>query len=241
LNLNSLRPYVIDMGMFQAKLVRFLKRRIFPLQTAFWEYSGRISTAADYLKNHMSAGDQVLDVGGSPGNNLLRSWGIQNVTVLDLNPKADIVASAENIPAPDGNYAFVTCLDTMEHIPQELRSKVVSELVRVASKAVILIAPQDTEENRRAEELVLRYVQDPFLLEHKSFGLMNIQEIESNLAEMRTAGVVKDFTKREIDNLLTWTCLMTEDCVNSSKIYREAQFLENGFFARRAVYTITKN
>jgi hypothetical protein len=228
------------MGMFQAKLVRFLKRRIFPLQTAFWEYSGRISTAADYLKNHMSAGDQVLDVGGSPGNNLLRSWGIQNVTVLDLNPKADIVASAENIPAPDGNYAFVTCLDTMEHIPQELRSKVVSELVRVASKAVILIAPQDTEENRRAEELVLNYNDDLFLKEHRQYGLMDTNKVERQLDKMQASGLIKQYTKKELDNLLTWTCLMTEDCVNSSKIYQDAQFLENGFFARRAGYFVSK-
>lgn len=100
---------------------------------------------------------RVLDVGGATGNNLLKEFGIDDVVTLDLNRDADVVASADRIPLVDKSFDIVTCIDTLEHIPKESRVQAVKEMLRVASKAVLLVAPMNSENNRRAEELVLRY------------------------------------------------------------------------------------
>ena len=223
-----------------AKGLRFIKRRVFPLKTNFWEYSGRIEFATQFLRKEASPQSKILDVGGAPGDNLLKKQGIQNVTVLDLNPKSDIVGTASSIPLQDSSVDFVTCLDTFEHIPTQDRAKSLNELIRVAKKAVVLVAPQNTDANLRAEALVLKYVDDPFLHEHKQFGLLDTEDVEAQLQDLQNRNIIKSFQKSQIDNLLLWVCLMTEDHVNSSAIYQEARFLEDAFYPRRAAYIIWK-
>jgi hypothetical protein len=44
----------------------------------------------------------------------------------------------------------------MEHVPQSIRMKVLREFIGVAGHAFIIIASQDTAENKQAEEMVLK-------------------------------------------------------------------------------------
>lgn len=222
------------------RLLRAFKRLVFPQKTHYWEYYGRMKLVSDFLKIEGAAESTVLDVGGAPGDNLLRQFGISTVTILDVNRKADIVASADQIPLPDQSFDYVTCIDTMEHIRQELRPQVIEELVRVARLGIIIVAPQDTEHNRRAEDLVLQYVDDCFLREHRAFGLWNARATEEQLQKLKTGNKIARYERREIDDLLTWTVLMTMDHANSSEIYAKASFLENQFFGRRVAFLIWK-
>ena len=84
-----------------------------------------------------------------------------------MPPALDIGASAENIPCPDKEFDLVTSIDMMKHIPQSIRMKVLREFIGVARHAVIIIAPQDTAENKQVEEMVLKYENNRFLIEHR--------------------------------------------------------------------------
>ena len=183
---------------------------------------------------------KILDVGGATGDNLLSKFGIPNVTTLDLAPHANIVASADNIPAEDNSYDIVTCIDTLEHIPPEKRERVIYELMRVAAKAVFVAAPLNSPENNKAEQLVLKYVENDFLKEHQKYGLVNFGKITSILHKAKSNGLILSFECREIDDLLNWVIMMTSGHVNESSIYQEAYFLENKFHPRRNVISIYK-
>jgi hypothetical protein len=222
------------------KVVRALKARVLPRRTHYWEYRGRMEVVSGFLRSEAAPGSTVLDVGGAPGDNLLRRFGVGEVTTLDLDPGADIVASADAIPRPDESFDYVTCIDTMEHVPAERRSAVLRELIRVARRAVVVVAPHDTPENREAERIVLGYVRAPFLVEHAQHGLWNVGAAEQDLAELRDAGRIARFERRELDDLLLWACLMTEDYADSSEVYERLRHLDHRFHPRRAALLVWK-
>jgi len=205
-----------------------------------WEYYNRLHIISSAIKKLNIPSAKILDVGGATGDNLLSKFGISNVTTLDLAPNADIVASADNMPAADNSYDIVTCIDTLEHIPPEKRERVIHELIRVAGKAVFAAAPVNSPENNKAEQLVLKYIKNHFLTEHQKYGLVDFQKIISILHKEKTGGIITSFESSEIDDLLNWVIMMTSGHVNESAIYQEAYFLENKFHPRRTVISIYK-
>ncbi len=206
-----------------------------------WEYYNRLRFVSERIKQLPISHPKVLDVGGATGNNLLTKFGISDVTTLDIDPGAEIVASADNIPLQDNSYDVVTCIDTIEHIPKEIREQVVREIVRVASKAVFLVAPVNSEENNLAEQLVSKYIQSRFIEEHRTYGSVDFDEIESVLRGLQRDGRIKGFEKIALDDLLNWVIMMTHGYVADSKIYREAYFLENRFCPKRIGLSISIN
>jgi hypothetical protein len=198
-----------------------------------WEYFGRINWTAEQIKRAGLSDGPILDVGGAPGHNLLQKWGLPNVTTLDVDPKADLVASADDIPLDTGAFPTVTCIDTLEHIPRTRRLDVVREMVRVADRLVVIVAPVDSPENNRAERLVLEYNDNHRLREHQAEGLVDFGPIESVLDDLAGRGRVMGWDRAELDHLLTWVMLMTRGRADESAVYQQAYFLENGFFPRR--------
>ena len=138
----------------------------------------------------------------------------------------------------DDAYDIVTCIDMLEHVPRKIRRKIIGEIVRVASKAVFLVAPVDSEENYRAEQLVLKYTKNQFIKEHQSYGLVNFEEIESVLRDHQRNKKIKYYQRNEIDDLLNWVTMMIQNRVSKYKIYKEAYFLENQFCPRRIALSI---
>jgi len=198
-----------------------------------WEYYGRMKYASDLIKALDLADQTVLDVGGVPGENLLLRFGVRGVTTLDISKGADIVATAEFLPLKDNSFDVVTCIDTLEHIPQQFREKTLDEMIRVAVIAVIVVAPQDTVENNLAEQVVLNHCNVGFLDEHKALGLVNFERLEKKLDQYRADGLIKDYARYEMDDLLNWINMMTRDVKNGSAVYLEAYTLENRFCPRR--------
>jgi hypothetical protein len=181
----------------------------------------------------------VLDVGGATGDNLLGEFGVSNVTTLDTDPRADIVCSADDMHLEDDSYDVVTCIDTLEHIPKDARKQVIREIIRVASRAVFLVAPVDSEENNRAEQIVLKYTRNRFIADHRVHGLVDFLEIESVLSVMQNEGTIRSFEKTLLDDLLNWVTMMTRrNIFHFKKIYQEAHFLENRFCPRRIALSI---
>lgn len=205
-----------------------------------WEHHNRICFVSERIKKLQISNPRVLDVGGATGNNLLIKFGINHVVTLDIDPGADITASADNIPLEDNSYDIVTCIDTVEHIPKDVRKQVVREIVRVASKAVFLVAPKESEENILAEQLVLKYIKTQFIEQHQIHGLVDFDEIESLLKSMQEDGIIKSYEKTPLDDLLNWVTMMTRGYVDNTRIYQEAYFLENGFFPKRIGLSIYK-
>lgn len=94
---------------------------------------------------------RVLDVGsGWHGLGWYRS-GLVVQTDLDFAgepprgaPVADVryvCASADRLPFKDGAFDFVVSLDLIEHLPADLRGVAVQELIRVASRGVLVGFP----------------------------------------------------------------------------------------------------
>lgn len=205
-----------------------------------WEYYNRLYFISYAIKKLNINGAKTLDVGGATGNNLLSKFGISNVTTLDLAPNADIVASADNIPAEDNSYDIVTCIDTLEHIPAEKRGRVIREIIRVASKAAFVAAPVNSPANNKAEQLVLKHIQNNFIKDHQKHGLVDFRQILSILDKEKTSGHISSFECCEIDDLLNWVIMMTSGHINANSIYQEAYFLENKFNPRRNVISVYK-
>ena len=111
----------------------------------------------------------------------------------------------------------------------------------MAREAVFLVAPFNSEENNRAEEIVLKYVKDPFLFEHRRYGLVRFDEIDACLDRSTKKGRVQSVEKVYLDDLLTWVMTMAKDHVDESILYQEAFFLENRFCPRRIAVSISLN
>lgn len=207
-------------------------------QEFYWEYYNRILSAVQKLKALNLDGANILDVGGATGDNLLKKFGLKKVATLDIGEGADIRASADKIPSKDNSFEVVTCIDTLEHTPSDLREKVINELVRVASQAVIIISPINSKENVKAEKIVLKYIQEDFLEEHKKYGLVNFKDIVEYLKKSKHKNKIEKIYQEDIDNLLTWVIMMTHGYVNISQLYKEVHFLENKFFPRRRMLSV---
>ena len=206
----------------------------------YWEYYNRQIFVSEGIKKFGLERARVLDVGGATGNNLLKRFGIKNVTTLDIEKKADIVASAADMPLDDASYDVVTCIDTMEHIPANDRDKVVRELVRVAARMTFLVAPILSPENNEAESLVLKYRDCSFVKDHQVHGLVDAHRIRSLLGELVEQGTVDRFEEVALDDLHSWVLLMTRGFASELTLYKEAYFLENKFFPKRFGFVIYK-
>ena|GEM_PF-1070842 len=119
----------------------------------------------------------LLDVGcGSPGlASLLTDVSIVGVdleapTALMPNVKFQL-GSILALPFPDRAFPVVACIDVLEHLPEEDRSRAVCELVRVASKAVLIACPhgktaQESDETFRRVSIKYRRPLPSWVIEH---------------------------------------------------------------------------
>lgn len=94
---------------------------------------------------------QILDIGCGAGNMAHHLAHYGHVTGMDFNPRPLVVAqerglgivnaSGSEIPFPDASFDLVACLDTIEHIPDEIA--VLSEVKRVLKPGgkVIITVP----------------------------------------------------------------------------------------------------
>lgn len=139
------------------------------------------------------SGEGLLDVGGYPGH-LAAFLPERRVTFCDLiegriDHSPYVRGSAAALPFPDNAFPVVSCCDVLEHIPAESRRGVLDELLRVASRAVVLAGPFDDPGVAEAEKLVadfyqaLWHVEHPWLSEHLELGLPGVDEVTGWAAE----------------------------------------------------------
>jgi hypothetical protein len=207
----------------------------------YWEYYNRINLIAQEIRALGMQQCRVLDVGGIKSNNIIKQFGIDNVTTLNITGDADITASAHKIPFDDRSFDIVCCTDTLEHIPRNMRDDVVNELIRLAKIAVFIIAPIDNEENRRAEALVQRYLPTSgYLKDHFEHGLVDFDHIRTMMAKGDQSRLIKTIKEVDLDNLMFWVLAMIGDKENISRLYQELYFLENRYCPRRKALLVYK-
>lgn len=89
-----------------------------------------------------------------------------SVIGVDIEPPQNVapnfsfqIGSVADLPFPDCSFPVVSCVDVLEHLSPDLRERAVSELTRVASRAVLIACPHghtahDCDEDfRQANEM----------------------------------------------------------------------------------------
>lgn len=119
-----------------------------------------------FILKALASGDggSLLDVGASEGYqaNLARRFLGLNVVCTDLAFEAgrraaelfDLAAcqsDAHYLPFAESSFDFVTCSETLEHIPD--CKMVIDEMLRLARKAVIITVPQEKPGEHEPEEV----------------------------------------------------------------------------------------
>ena len=131
----------------------------------------------------------VLDVGGRPGE-LAAFLPGSRVTALNVDEPADVVASDERLPFPDGSFDVVTSLDVLEHLSRERRRSHLEELVRVARSQVLACCPLGTKAHVQAEEELAAWYESVagsphrFLQEHLANGLPTEAELRGLIRDL---------------------------------------------------------
>lgn len=134
-------------------------------QEVFWEYDyskipaekERIKEIIEIIRSDVRS---ILDVGCGNGTfvNTLNSAlpdKFDKTVGLDSSKEAlkyvkteKINGSITNLPFEDNSYDLVTCLEILEHLPQEDFKKGILELQRVSKKYIIITVPNDQDLER---------------------------------------------------------------------------------------------
>jgi methyltransferase family protein len=126
--------------------------------------------------------DRVLDVGGVAGELELFLPGSQ-VTVLNVEGRADRIFDGATLPYPDRSFDVATSLDVLEHIPSPKREQHLRELARVARR-LVLCCPLGSAGHLEAERQLSAWYRgvtgEPhrYLEEHLERGLPDSAELE---------------------------------------------------------------
>jgi len=88
--------------------------------------------------------DSILEIGKGTGilGGVLKELGYSYES-MDINPNLNPmhVGSVEKIPFDDNSFEVIGCFQVLEHLPYDKFSDALSELFRVANKAVIISLP----------------------------------------------------------------------------------------------------
>ncbi len=169
----------------------------------------------DDLKKNYKPEDKILEV-GSEITGITNYFPVE-VTGLDVafdySKKNEylkpVKGSATQIPFEDKSFDFVLSVDMLEHIPDDLREKVIQEMIRVCRKKLYLSFPcgkKSEEVDQRLHQYFLKKRgQDyQYLKEHVSLGLPNYNHVKSILKS--TKGF--KLTIKNNTNIKLWEILL---------------------------------
>jgi SAM-dependent methyltransferase len=153
----------------------------------------RYLPVAEHLER--SGAEQVLDV-GSGGAGLSLYWGRSTIALdLSFSPAGygslvrPVLGSATALPFKARSIEVIVSSDVLEHIPRGDRTRVLSEMLRVARRQIIVAAPcgQRAHEAEREVARVYREKNDGthrWLQEHLDHGLPEAEEVEEAIRSL---------------------------------------------------------
>lgn len=160
----SSRPSHASLPQRSLIVRRFLRQSLFRHS---WDTRCRNLAAARLLRplfSELSNGERtLLDVGsGEQGvSSFLKDVSVTAVDLHGTEPAntAAVHGDVAALPFSDRSFPVVSCIDVLEHLPVFDREKAVSELVRVARRAVLMTFPCGPAA-RSADEDFLRSYQE---------------------------------------------------------------------------------
>jgi len=122
--------------------------------TNIWENydeSGIIKKKVQIIKSIIPKDVKTIaDVGCGNGiitNKLNEQYDIIGIdsskNALEFLNAPSLLASIENIPIKDNSFDLVLCSEVLEHVPQSILEKSVSELKRITSKYLLITVPNE--------------------------------------------------------------------------------------------------
>ncbi len=156
----------------------------------------------------------ILDVGGYPGR--MRTIMPEHTWIL-CDPRVDapgdqLRGSAMALPFRDEAFDYCVCMDVLEHLAPEDRTKTLDEMQRVARYGMILSFPHNDPLVKQSEEYVCQVYQTlfekphPWLSEHQQNPLPNSERIVEHLQEK--GGEVAVF---DVGSIRRWVYLQMMD------------------------------
>lgn len=138
----------------------------------------------------------ILDVGGRI--DLLAQF--LPYRVLSINPDGTgaVYASGTALPFADGSFMAVVNIDTLEHLPPNIRLPFIWECLRVTQQYLVIAAPYGSPEHTQYEkELHELYTgiydrPHPYLSEHIEHGLPTLAQLD----QIETAVAPAKITRR---------------------------------------------
>lgn len=163
----------------QAGLSDLVIRSLMDMAVRYWPIAG-------YLRSRLDPADAILDVGSGPVG--ISPYLRNPVIGADLRfpgPRGRLRpcrADITRLPFADAAFPGVICVDTLEHLPVEIRAAAVAEIVRCARRFAVVACPcgAESEAYDRRLDAYLRARTgdgDRFLDEHLELGLPRVEEI----------------------------------------------------------------
>jgi hypothetical protein len=171
-----------------------------PLALPFDQYQRYAAAAqiADEIRAYLGRPClRVLDVGGFsrtqeghsilPLAHFLPKDRVAGVDLVAESMPGYALASGLSLPFGCRSFDLVISCDTLEHIVPSCRAAFVDELLRVTNEFLVLIAPFDSEANRRAERILHDYLTAQGMIshpleEHLERGLPSLDSLQAQLA-----------------------------------------------------------
>ncbi len=133
----------------------------------------------------------VLDVGGRKG--LLERF--LPYATFSVNPDGTghILGDGGKLPFAAQSYDAVVNIDTLEHLPSEMRLPFIQECLRVSKKLIVVAAPYGSPEHikleQRLNELHKQVVGRPhdYLNEHVAYGLPSADQLANIVRALQPA------------------------------------------------------
>lgn len=163
---------------------------------SYWDsryHRERFGMVCELLRGLSPDGLSFLDVGAGTGEYLdfMQSVGVAEAVALDLShaycvrlvKRSSLVtqASASSLPFASASVDIVLCSEVIEHIPRSAAKSVITELCRVAARAVVVTTPNRDATIRRLGRRVAHRSVDALDQEVGHINLMNALELTALL------------------------------------------------------------
>jgi hypothetical protein len=173
---------------------RFLKSLLGSRQL---DHASRYFPIIDWIHHVLPQGGSILDVGsGSLGIGEFYTEPFVGCDLCFYDPPlslmAAVQASALSLPFACSSFDMVVSSDMLEHIPAAMRGVAIHDMIRVSRKFAILAFPCG-EPAYRLDQKYMQFCQRRglrpplWLQEHLSHGLVEANEVESVLDNLRVS------------------------------------------------------
>ena len=144
-----------------------------------------------HLNKILQKKESILDIGG--GHGILAQYMSGNQYFL-VEPSVNGISGLK-LPFGDNCFDAVVTCHVLEHIAPDDRNLFIDELVRVASKNVLIFNPfknSDLDETERLQ-LILEVTKAPWAEEHLKYGLPKLEEITDYLSTQGLLFTLKEY------------------------------------------------